>query len=241
MLFLCIPSWTIRAAAKDLNGYLKKNTIIVSLSKGLDRTTGNTVDVVIDKVFPDKQPTVLLSGPMLAEEILAGKPGAAVAASDSKKSRDAVVDVFNGTKLHVYPASDMRGVAICGILKNIYAIGFGMAQALHPGENYRGLYVQLTLDEMAKIVTKLGGKKETIYTPAGIGDLIATGFSKYSKNHEYGKKLALTGQVHFDSEGSISLRPMIKKIGPLKKELQIFSKIYSIVQKRKDPKSILDI
>lgn len=241
ILFMCIPSWTIRAAAKDLKRHLKSKTIIVAVSKGLDRITGNTVDIVIDKVFSDRQPTVLLSGPMLAEEIVAGKPGAAVAASDSKKSRESIAELFKGTKLHVYPVSDMRGVAICGILKNIYAIGFGMAQALHPGDNYRGLFVQVTLDEMVQIVTKLGGKKETVYTPAGIGDLIATGFSKHSRNHEYGKKLALTGQVLFDSEGSISIRPMVKKIGTLNKELRLFSKICSIVQKRKLPKSILDI
>jgi len=241
VLFLCIPSWTIRSAGKDLKKYLRKNTIVVSLSKGLERKTCDTVDAIIDKAFSKQQPTVLLSGPMLAEEIVIGKAGAAVVASDSKKSREAIVELFAGTALHVYPSADMRGVAICGILKNIYAIGFSMAQALHPGDNYRGLFVQTTLDEMMRIIVKLGGKKETVCTYAGIGDLVATGFSKHSKNHEYGKKLALNGEVFFESEGSISILPMAKKIGKLKNELTLFNRIFSIIRNKKDPKSILDI
>jgi glycerol-3-phosphate dehydrogenase len=241
LLFLCIPSWTIGGAAKDLKRHLKKRTVVVSVSKGLDRATGNTVDVVIKKAFSPAQPAVLLSGPMLAEEIMEGKPAAAVAASVSKKARRTVAELFKGTQLHIQETSDVRGVAVCGILKNIYSIGFGMAQAYSPGDNYRGLFVQETLDEMERIVAKLGGKRETVCTLAGVGDLIATGFSKHSKNHEYGKCLALRGRVPFDSEGSISIQPMARKIGLIKKDLKLFSKILSIIRGKSSPKTILDI
>lgn len=241
VLFLCIPSWTIQSAVRDLNGYLKRDTVVVSVSKGLDRSTGLTVDAVMHRAFVNRQHTVLLSGPMLAEEIVLNKPAAAVAASKSPKARESIAELFKDTRLHISTTTDVRGVAICGILKNIYAIGFGLAQAYHPGDNYRGLYVQMTLDEMARIVTKLGGMKETVYSHAGIGDLIATGFSKHSKNHEYGMKLARNGRVSFDSEGSVSIQPMLKKVGAYKKELRLFALICSIIQKQLKPRTILEI
>ena len=241
ILFMCIPSWTIRNAAKDLKHLIGRKTIIVSVSKGLDRVSGMTVDELLKEVFSFTQPTVLLSGPMLADEIMQDKPAAAVVASKRKSTRMEIVRLFEKTKLHVEPCPDMRGAALCGILKNIYAIGFGMAQAMHPGDNYRGLFMKTTLNEMAQIVTKLKGKKETVYTYAGVGDLVATGFSKHSKNHAYGTELATAGDVTFQSEGSVSLPAMHKMIGPLSKKLILFGTIYSIVKKKKDPKKILEI
>jgi glycerol-3-phosphate dehydrogenase (NAD(P)+) len=241
VLFLCIPSWAMRSAARKIRSYLRRRTIIVLISKGLDRSSGKTVDELIDELFSILQPTVLLSGPMLAEEIMEGKAAAAVAASVRRRSRETVTDLFRGTALRLTPIADVRGAALCGILKNIYAIGFGAAQAMHPGDNFRGLYVQRTLEEMERVVVKLKGKRKTVRSLAGVGDLVATGFSKHSKNHEYGKDLALKGEAHFDCEGSVSLDVMKKMIGPYAKTLPLFMTICSVVHHKRPAENILEI
>lgn len=242
ILFLCIPSWAIRVAAKDLKHLIKSHTRIISVSKGLDRSTETTIGELLKEVFPSNKNTALLSGPMLATELQEGKPGAGVIASSSTKVQDDIKEVFKGTKLRISTSKDIQGVALCGILKNVYAIGLGIAQALHPGDNFRGMFAQETIDEMTRIVKKLGGKKETVYTYAGIGDLIATGFSKHSKNHTYGKILVETGaKPTFDSEGSVSVEPLGKKLGAAKKDFPIFKTIHDIVLKNKDPKDILKL
>jgi glycerol-3-phosphate dehydrogenase (NAD(P)+) len=233
VLFLCIPSWAMRSAAKKIRPHLRRRTIIVLISKGLDRLTGKTVDELIDELFSKLQPSVLLSGPMLAEEILEGKAAAAVAASQRRKSREIVAGLFKNSTLRITPTSDVRGAALCGILKNIYAIGFGAAQAMHPGDNFRGLYVQKTLEEMERIISKLKGKRRTVHSLAGVGDLIATGFSKHSKNHQYGKDLSLKGEAHFDCEGSVSIDVMKKMMGPYAKNFPLFMNIHSIVHRKK--------
>src|SRR5512133_1097753 len=239
VLFLCIPSWAIRVAAKDLGHLIKKQTRIVSVSKGIDRTSEKTIGELLNEVFPANKNIALLSGPMLATELAEGKSGAAVIASPSKIVREDVRDVFKGTNLKIAMSDDIQGVALCGILKNIYSIGLGMAQAFHPGDNFRGMFAQETIDEMTRIVKKLGGKKETVYTYAGVGDLIATGFSKHSKNHTYGKTLVETGaKPAFDSEGSVSVGPLYKKLSDTKNEFPIFKTIHDIVLKKKKPSSI---
>lgn len=241
IIFLCIPSWAIRKAMKELKKHIRTKSVIVSLSKGLDRESGKTMDELIDDVFTSSHHVVLLNGPMLAEELLEGKLGAAVAASKSRKSRERIAELFNETKLRVSPIADMRGTALCGALKNIYSIGFGLAHALEPGENYKGLFVQMTLDEMASIVTTLGGKRETVLSHAGIGDLVATGFSELSKNHQYGETLARKGKVSFESEGAVSLKPMLKKIGSHKRKFKLLSTVSAIITRERPPKAILEL
>lgn len=242
ILFLCIPSWAIRVASNDLRQYIKPQTRIVSVSKGLDRSTEKTVGELLQEVFPKNKNIGLLSGPMLATELQDGKYGAGVIASPSKALQEDVREVFKKTPLFITTSTDIKGVALCGILKNIYSIGLGIAQSLHPGDNFRGMFAQQTLDEMTRIVKKLGGKPETVYSYAGVGDLIATGFSKHSKNHTYGKTIVETNaKPHFDSEGSISVGPLAKKLKATKKEFPIFITIHGIVLKGKDPKEILKL
>jgi glycerol-3-phosphate dehydrogenase (NAD(P)+) len=242
VLFLCIPSWAIRAAAHDLGSLIKAQTPIVSVSKGLDRTSEKTIGELLKEVFPSSKHIALLSGPMLATELLEGNIGAAVIASPSKSVQEELKAVFKGTKLRITTSNDIQGTALCGILKNIYSIGLGIAQALHPGDNFRGIFAQETVDEMTRIVIKLGGKKETVYSYAGIGDLIATGFSKHSKNHTYGRILVETGKKpDFDSEGSVSVGPLAKKLGIAQKDFPIFKTIHDIVLKKKNPKTILHL
>lgn len=240
ILFLCIPSWAIRVAANDLKHLIKSHTRIVSVSKGMDRTTEKTVGELLKEVFPRNKNIALLSGPMLATELSDNKPGAAVVASPSTSTQKDIQAVFKGTQLIVTTSNDILGVALCGILKNIYSIGLGIAQALHPGDNFRGMFAQQTIDEMTRIVKKFGGKKETVYSYAGIGDLIATGFSKHSKNHTYGRTIVETdAKPHFDSEGSVSVGPFMKKLGSSKKDFPIFKTIHDIVTKNADPETIL--
>lgn len=240
IVFLCVPSWAIRAAAKEFGKLLRKKAIVVSVSKGLDRTSEETVAELLSEVFPSHVRTALLSGPMLATELLEGKPGAAVIASSSAPVRKEIARVFVKTPLRLTESADMKGVALCGILKNVYSIGFGVAQALHPGDNFRGMFAQEVLAEMSAIVKVLGGKEETVCSYAGIGDLIATGFSKHSKNHNYGRTLVETGKKpDFDSEGSVSVDLLYKKLGFKARKFPIFTTIHSIVIKKKDPKTLL--
>ncbi|MFA5935273.1 MAG: hypothetical protein WC787_00235 [Patescibacteria group bacterium] len=239
VIFLCVPSWCIADVAKQIRPLLSAKTVLVSVSKGLDQKTSETIDVVLGKHFP-RQPFVLLFGPMLADELLADHVGAASAASSNAPARKRIQELFRGSKLRIVPTTDVRGVAICGVLKNVYAIGLGIAKELKLGDNFNGWYMEQAFAEMGVIVKKFGGTYHILLEPAGIGDFIATGFSLFSKNVTYGRELVMSGEPASPSEGAVSIKPLSKRLGTSKKILPLFNKLERIVLHGAKPRIITE-
>ncbi|MBI4032642.1 NAD(P)-binding domain-containing protein [Candidatus Berkelbacteria bacterium] len=212
IVLLCIPTNSTRAAAEVILPHLPQDAIVVSLSKGMEAETGKLIDELLDEVFPDHE-TALLSGPMLAAELSAGKLGAATVAADDRETSQRVIESLNGTALILESSTDRRGVALCGVLKNIYAIGLGIAHSLDWGENANGWLIAHVLGEMEAIATELGGQRETIFSVAGIGDFVATALSETSRNHQYGFALARGETPSYVSEGAIALPKLLDRLG----------------------------
>ena len=139
-----------------------------------------------------------------------GLGGAAVIASKSAPAKRRLTELFRGTELHVRTSTDMRGTALAGILKNIYTLLLGASDGLGFGWNAKGLIAGEASNEMAAIIPLLGGKRETAHTPAGFGDLIATGMSPASWNYRTGHALATGAPGPKKSEGTGSV-PLLRK------------------------------
>lgn len=212
IIFLCIHSWVMREAILSIKSYIKKDSIILTVTKGIEDTTGFWVDEILEDLLPEGQSYGLLSGPMLAKEISAGLGGAAVVATQNKKLFEKIQSIFSDPSFHVEYSSDISGVAMSGVLKNIYAIGLGISEGLSFGSNMKGYLAMQSIKEMMDLVQKLGGRAETVLGPAGFGDFVATGFSPHSKNHTLGREIAQSGVFTEKSEGYSSLPQFLKKI-----------------------------
>lgn len=229
-VFMCVPSWAMREALLCVTPYLPKRAVVISLSKGIEAATLKRMDELLKLLLAKSQPWGLLSGPMLAEEISEGMFGAGVIVSSSPKTVQAIKELFTGTNLVGQISTDVAGVALSGVLKNIYALALGVAAGLKLGDNARGSLIVLVLAEMKKIVALLGGKQETVMGPAGLGDLIATGFSAHSKNNEVGRELAARKVSDLASEGLASLSSVIILLGDKYKKFPILRSLSEIVQ-----------
>ena len=205
VILFCVPSWAFRGALEEAGRFLSDGALAVALSKGLEEHSLKTMDAICDEALPPKAPWALLSGPMLARELTEGLAGSGVVASRSREPLRTLRKIFRGTPLSLSYSADARGVALCGVLKNIYSFGIGMADGLRLGNNAKGILVFRALDEMIKLVAKLGGKRSTVSGLAGIGDFVATCFSPFSRNRMAGESIGETGACSFTSEGSYSL------------------------------------
>ncbi len=231
IVFLCIPSHAIDECSVNLKEGLSKKTILVSLTKGLERKTGQLTSELLSEHF-GRGRIALLGGPMLAEELRQNLPTQATLAS-TRKTYDSVAPIFKDTIISLEHTTDVQGVSAAGVLKNVYALSLGMAQGLKLGDNAKGVLIHQAVKEMGIVISKLGGRSKTALSLAGIADLEATANSNYSHNKTAGMQLATSGKAKIMSEGALSLPLLTKRLG---KDLPpLLNTIKQVVLHRKDP------
>ena len=158
---------------------------IVLASKGIDPETLELPADVALRCAPG-HPVIALSGPNLAREVAAGVPTAAVAACDDPKAAHRIAERFNRPTFRTYVSDDRTGVEIGGAVKNVLAIAGGISDGMGYGDNTKAALMTRGLAEMARLGLALGGKRETFYGLAGVGDLMATAASRLSRNWRVG-------------------------------------------------------
>ena len=240
VVFLCIPSWAVREAVSGLISFLKEDAVVVSISKGIEKETKKTMDKVLAEVLPEGQSFAFLGGPMIAEEISASKFSAGVLASESEDVFEKIKPLFEKSDVRLEYSADVFGVTLCGVLKNIYALALGMADGFSASDNKKGYLVAKSVNEMSEVIGELGGEKNTAFSVAGLGDLIATGFSECSHNWSAGCKIA-KGDKDVKSEGTNSLTAILELLGEKKSDFPILKILDEIINEQKDPKLILNI
>ena len=141
---------------------------------------------------PVSTPTsCVLSGPNLAREIAAERPASAVVASAEQQVAQAAQGVLTSATYRVYTNTDVVGVELAGALKNIIALGAGVSDGLELGDNAKAAFVTRGLAEITRLGVASGADPLTFAGLAGLGDLIATCYSRLSRNRYVGEQIAL--------------------------------------------------
>ncbi|HQA95888.1 MAG TPA: NAD(P)-binding domain-containing protein [Candidatus Colwellbacteria bacterium] len=225
LIFLCVPSRALRQAIASVRPYLSSKNILVCFSKGMEADTSNFSHETIEGTA-SVTPYALFGGPMIAETLDRG--GAGCVASKSEDVFKKISMAFDRSPVRVDYSRDVLGVAACGVLKNIYALGLGISDGLGLGENIRGWLASAAIKEMEGIVTLLGGEAKTSQSIAGTGDFLATAYSLNSDNRQTGEALVKTGKLNAASESVASIGPMTRRIGNKVADFKFFHKISEI-------------
>jgi glycerol-3-phosphate dehydrogenase (NAD(P)+) len=191
IVVLACPSHALRSLVETLRDSLataRGPRLFVSLVKGVEELTLLRPSQVFSEVLPDHA-IGALSGPTNAGEVVAGQPTAVVLATADDALGSVAQAAFNSQTLRVYRSNDLAGVELGGVLKNIYAIGAGIADGLGFGENAKAAYLSRAIREMLRLGVASGGKEETFLGLSGIGDLIATAHGSWSRNRSLGEAL----------------------------------------------------
>jgi len=181
LVVLAVPS---RAFA-DVVAALPDDGPVLSLTKGLDPSTGNRLSTLLGE-----RPVAVLSGPNFAEEIGHGLPAAAVIASEDVALAERLQHELNSLIFRVYVNDDLSGVELAAASKNVIALAAGGVDGLGLGDNAKSGIVTRGLAEMARLGVACGGRGETFSGLAGMGDLIATCWSHLGRNRRAGELIA---------------------------------------------------
>ena len=248
IIFLVVATSGIRPVCQQLKAAgLKDEQIVVNLSKGLELPSLKRMSEVIKDELPTSK-LAILSGPTLAKEILNGCPTAASVASDDMDVANFVQKHCNvPSKFRLYTNSDVIGVELGGSLKNVIAIASGFADAMGLGDNCRGSLLTRGMAEIVRVSVELGASPATLYGLSGMGDLIATCSSPFSRNFTVGSMLgkgkkiddilAELGSVAEGVKTSKALCELAEKLGL---EVPVSSAIYEAVYTDITPEQVLN-
>jgi glycerol-3-phosphate dehydrogenase (NAD(P)+) len=165
-----------------------REALAVLCAKGVERGTLKSLPEVMAEIQP-KAPVVMLSGPTFAAEVARGLPAAVVMAGHEATLVEGLIDALATPAFRPYASDDVAGVALGGAVKNVLAIGCGIAIGRGLGENARAALITRGLAELGRLVAAAGGRRETAMGLSGAGDLILTATSGQSRNTSLGREL----------------------------------------------------
>lgn len=195
VVVVAVPAQKLRGSIGELQDALRTARIL-SAVKGLEVESLLRPSAVIRSVLGADARVAALSGPNLSGEIAAGHPATTVIASDVEGLAEDVAAVFHSQRFRVYVNSDLIGVELGGALKNIIAMGAGIADGMDAGDNAKAAFMTRGIAEIARLGVACGAQPLTFAGLAGIGDLIATCSSPLSRNHRVGVALARGTSLH---------------------------------------------
>lgn len=243
-LVLAIPTQYLRNVIENIEFNLIRNSIIVNVAKGIEISTLRRVSEIIKDVFPlisDEQISTL-SGPSHAEEVARKIPTAVVVGSKSIETAKFVQNEFMNPYFRVYATSDIVGVELGGSLKNVIAIGAGICDGAGFGDNTKAAIMTRGIAEISRLGVALGAKPETFSGLSGIGDVIVTCMSKYSRNRYVGEQIGKgkkLKQILTEMEMVAEGVPTAKSVYLLSQktgiEVPICTEVYKILYEDKDP------
>ena len=183
-IFHVTPSKVVRNTVKQYKEFVNNQPIIMC-SKGFEIETLNTLDEIISEELPNNTVAVF-SGPSHAEEVSKEVPTAMVLASKNNKLLGELQEMLMNENMRIYLSNDVKGVELGGALKNIIAFCAGILVGMDLGDNSFAALLTRGLTEISRLGNALGGKTETFYGLSGLGDLVVTCSSQFSRNRKAG-------------------------------------------------------
>ncbi|MBR4749268.1 MAG: NAD(P)-dependent glycerol-3-phosphate dehydrogenase [Abditibacteriota bacterium] len=251
-IVMAIPSNAFRSVLTELMTVPGGRDLpFLNAGKGLEASTGLRETQIITQVAGEAfaADAVILSGPNLAMEFVAGKPGCTVLAGKNEKNTRFFQKLLSSDLLRAYTTDDVIGVEAGGSLKNILAIACGISAGMGFGDNTKAAIQTRGLGEITRLGVCLGGRKETFYGLSGLGDMITTSSSILSRNFRLGIMLAeglsldeareKLGQVAEGVPSCFAAMLLSEKYGI---DMPITREIYSILKEGKDPRAaVIDL
>ncbi|TRZ93998.1 NAD(P)-dependent glycerol-3-phosphate dehydrogenase [bacterium] len=244
LVVLAVPSQYLRKVLRQVKKIAKyKNKIYVSVAKGIEVDSLKIMSEVIKEELGNVSLGVL-SGPTIAHEVAKGIPTAAVIATHKKALRILLQDIFSTDKFRVYANNDLIGVELGGSLKNVIAIACGIADGLGLGANTKAALLSRGLAEISRLGVAMGAKASTFSGISGLGDLVTTCISPYSRNRFIGEHIGkgqnlkqVIRHMQMIAEGVPTTKSAYALGLKYKVELPITKEVYNVLYKNKSPLS----
>lgn len=251
---LVVPSHTLRGVCVNLSKALSPEQVAsrqwVSFIKGVEEKTLKRMTEIVLETLPGAHGgnVSVLSGPSHAEEVARHVPTTVVVASQDETTAVALQELFFlAPYFRTYSSTDIVGVELCGAVKNVIAIASGILDGLELGDNTRGALMTRGMVEMARLGEKLGGKRESFFGLAGMGDLITTCISKHSRNRFVGEQIGKGRKLEDVLKGMTMVAEGVRTVAGVRElarrhevEMPLTEQVYGVLFEGQPAREALD-
>ena len=244
MVVLAVPSQFLRGVMKKISYSNIKDSILVSVAKGIENNTMMTMSQMLHDVYPslDEGQIGVISGPSHAEEVSRKIPTAVVSASGNMETSKSIQAAFMTAYFRVYSSTDILGVELGGAFKNVIAIGAGIVDGVKFGDNTKAAIMTRGIAEISRLGEVMGAHPDTFAGLSGMGDLIVTCMSRYSRNRYVGEQIGsgrklkdVVKGMQMIAEGVETSRSVTQLSKKHNVETPIADEVYKILFENKDP------
>jgi glycerol-3-phosphate dehydrogenase (NAD(P)+) len=245
LLVICaVPSHAVRAVFSAAAALISPETLLLCGTKGLEEGTLRTMGELFGDIFGADNPKrqAFLSGPTFAIEVARGLPAAVTVAAYLEPVAKSVQEILSTPSLRVYTSTDVVGVQIGGVVKNVIAIAAGISDGLGLGQNARAALITRGLAEMTRLAARMGAESTTLAGLPGLGDLILTCAGDLSRNRRVGWQIAagmslaeITASTRSVAEGVRNTRSLYLLAERLGVEMPIVEQMHAVLHDGKPP------
>lgn len=242
LIVFVTPSVALREVASGLQSdTLNQDAVLMSCTKGIEHGSGMRMSEILHEKFPSN-PVAVLSGPNLAVEVARGLPSATVLGCTDHGVAEELQAMLGSSRFRVYTSDEVVGIELGGALKNIFAIPAGVSDGFGFGDNSKAGLVTRSLAELLRLGVVMGGDAGTFQGLSGAGDLIATCFSRHSRNRQLGEELGkgrkleeIVSGMKTVAEGIPTARSAFECARKLGVETPIIDQVYAVLHEGKSP------
>lgn len=247
IIFIMTSINYIENVCNSLKDIIDKTIPICIGTKGVYGDKQKLVHELVKQIL--KNPIAILSGPTFAEDVMNLDPIAFNVACRGKKIKNTIQKAFDGANVKIEFTRDLVGIALCGSIKNVYAIGSGILEGLGYKESTSAYYLTAVMKELENILYMLDSDLDTLHSLAGFGDLIATCTSNKSRNYNLGvllgKKKSKKEIESYKEKNTVEGVTTLENVQILltKKHIKtpIITVLYKIVFEFEKPEALLEV
>lgn len=245
LIVMAIPAFAFEEVTIKLSKYIKRKQPVLIATKGIQQNTCLFLNDVFSKYL--KNSLAVISGPTFAVDMIKDAPIGFSLATKSHKTEMVIRECFENSTTKFRRTKDIVGIEICGSIKNVMAIASGMLEGMGVTDSTRALFLTESMNDIKELIDALGGKKKSILSFAGFGDILMTCTSKNSRNFSFGYligKGASTKEINdylenTTVEGMYTLKSIHKLVRKKKVKMPIINLIHDIIEGKKDKEEML--
>lgn len=246
ILVLAVPSKYLRAVLKKIKRFNLSKVIILNVAKGIETSSLKRMSQLIEEELGPVKLAVL-SGPTIAREVAMGIPTTAVISSKNISLAKYLQEIFNSQRFRIYTNKDLTGVELGGSLKNIIAIACGISDGLGFGTNTKAALLARGISEMTRLGKKMGAEEKTFFGISGLGDLVTTCISQFSRNRFLGEQIgkgkkvvSVIKHMQMVAEGFTTVKSAYELSKKFKVEMPITKEVYAVLYKNKNARKAVN-